>query len=520
MINETFVDVLTRNAEKYPEKKILLSASKNYNYSEIENHSTAIANYLKDLGIKSNDFIGILSLNSPEFIVISFAAWKIGGILTSLNYTLKPEELIYIIQKTKFKCLFLDARFLSNQQLFEILVKTISNIVIIDTVIPKQQLQLAVNSNLYTELIERYNKITFQRINISANHPAVCIFTSGTTGAAKGVLLSHNNLISNIQDMILALKFQSNDIVINVLPMFHIFSFNCAAMLEIYESIPVYIVDKFTPKQTLLAIEKFKITILLAVPVMLKLLIIQQEKEKFNTESLRLVISGGAALDEETFDNFQKIFNLPIYEGFGITETAPVCALNPIGLPPLKKSIGKPLKSVKLRIVDEHGKDCQTNEPGELLIQGPNVMLGYYNDELATNEAIVDGWYKSGDVAVVDDNGNYYIVDRIKDMIIVNGLNVYPAEIEKHINSFDGIIESAVVGYNDRRHGEKIIAFVVVDETTEFDKLKLLKYLKEKLANYKVPDKIIKIAELPKSAIGKILKKELRAKMLEYLKEP
>jgi len=249
----------------------------------------------------------------------------------------------------------------------------------------------------------------------------------------------------------------------------------------------------------------------------LKLLIIQQIKDKFNTSSLRLVISGGAALDADTFDNFQKVFNLQVYEGFGITETSPVCALNTIGLPPIKNSIGKPLKNVQLRIVDENYCDCGIDTPGELLIKGPNVMRGYLDDEQATNDAMIDGWYKSGDIAKKDAAGNYYIVDRIKDMIIVNGLNVYPAEIEKHIIKFTGVLETAVIGVSDKRHGEKIIAFLVIDKTKEFDKNELQKYLKTKLAHYKIPDHFIIVDELPKSAIGKILKKDLRKNIHNYL---
>jgi len=541
---KNLIDIIKINIAQYGDKKILLSNSTQLSYSELDDYSEKISLFLKNSGLTDCEFVGVLGLNSPEFVAISFGIWKAGGVLIPFNYSLKPEEIIAIFKKTKLRYLFIENKFLGIEQFRVTIYQSISNVIIIDNKSNLKADNIA-NSDINNRvIITRFSEIIAKpidknragNIEISGATTALCIFTSGTTGVPKGVMLTHNNLLANIESMRHALKFQENkDIVLNILPMFHVFSFTCGILLELYQSAPVYIIEKFAPKLTLETIEREKITIILAVPVMLKLLILTQAKEHFDTSSLAVVISGGAALDSETFDNFKKTFGLNIHEGYGITETAPVCALNPINATPVKNSIGKPLVNVMLRIVDEQGNDCPAGVKGELWIKGGNVMTGYYNEpELTASVFAEGGWYKSGDIAQTDEAGNYYIVDRLKDMIIVNGLNVYPAEIEKHINMFDGVAESAVVGISDKRHGEKIIAFIVINKqkintdqagtwdanptnsnlsnisANNFDKNKLTEYLKTRIAHYKVPDKIMILNELPKSPIGKILKKDLR----------
>ena len=494
-------EILYKNSEFAD--KIIFSETTSYTYSELISISESLCFYLCSQGLQPGEPVGILGFNSPEFVAASFGIWRANGTVIPLNYSFKPEELFKIIKKTELKFIFIDDVFLQNEAFRNVIAA--SGLKVIS--MRGNSYQAGINFNEISAAVDK----EISALDYNENNPALLIFTSGTTSEPKGVVLTHKNMIANIISMSNVLIFKDDDLILNILPLFHVFSFNCATLLELYSRARVFMLERFSPKQTLETIFSRKITILLAVPAMLKLLIICKTKENTDTSSLRLAISGGAALDSCTFDAFKKEFGIYTHEGFGLTETSPVCTLNLLDRPPLKNSIGLPLKNVKLRIINESGDECKTGERGELLVYGDNVMPGYFRDLVSTKEAFTsDGWYKTGDIAECDAQGYYYIVDRLKDMIIVNGLNVYPADIENIILTHGAIIETSVIGAEDKKHGEKIVAFVVPKNIETFDKNRVLTYVKSKLAHYKVPDRLIIVEQLPKSAIGKVLKKELK----------
>ncbi len=398
---KNLIEIISRNIKLFPDKKILFSDVTEYTYSDIDRISEKTAGFLIDSGLIKNEIVGILGLNSPEYVAAAFGIWKAGGVVTPLNYSLKPDELTAIIQKTKLRFIFVDELFLKNEVYHNTISENISSIIILRRIEKKNRLYKYIDFNDLSPQYEILPKYLSEE-----NDTALCIFTSGTTGEPKGVELTHKNLCANIDSMQYALIFQENDILLNALPMFHVFSFTSAILLELYKGACVYVMEKFTPKQALDLVARKKITILLGVPAMLKLLIICKQKEKTDTSSLRVVISGGAALDGETYDTFKNVFGLYIHEGFGITEASPVCALNPVDSVPVKNSIGKPLRNVELRIIDENSNECPVGTPGELIIRGKNIMKGYYDDIESTKAAFIDDWYKSGDIAIADKNGN------------------------------------------------------------------------------------------------------------------
>jgi long-chain acyl-CoA synthetase len=326
-------------------------------------------------------------------------------------------------------------------------------------------------------------------------------------------MLTHGNFLHNVASCMAALEVHEDERVVVALPQFHSFMFTVGTLLPMLCGGGILLLKTLHPFKTVLEdVARHRGTVLPGVPAFFRALLAVPE---FGRLPLRLCISGGAPLPVEVFNEFTRKFPFPLREGYGPTESSPVATVNPINGVNKPGSIGKPIPNVELSIRDDAGKELPVGEVGEICIRGGNVMLGYWNQPEETAKALRDGWLYTGDVGYCDVEGYYFITDRKKDMLLVNGINVYPREIEEVIYQFPGVKEAAVVGLPDPRRGEQPVAFITPQEGQLLDERALLQFLRTKLADYKVPKKVVFLPALPRNATGKILKTALRQHRLE-----
>ena len=357
------------------------------------------------------------------------------------------------------------------------------------------------------------NNFSYTDVQTDLDDTALLQYTGGTTGKSKAALLTHRNLLSNIQQVHNWIKphiTEGKEIIITALPLYHIFSFtvNCLTFLKI-GSENVLIANPRDLKSFLKVLEKKKFTVLTGVNTLFNLLMTSSRFKKINFNNFKVTVGGGMAVLSETAKKWKKITGTNITQGYGLTETSPVVTINKID-DSYNGSIGIPLQSTDVKIIDENGNKLQVGQEGELCVKGPQVMSGYLNDSSNKSQNFTsDNYFKTGDIAVINTDGFLKIVDRKKDMIISSGYNVYPNEVEDFLGSHEDVIEAGVIGVNDKNRGEAIKAFIV-SSNNKLTAQEIISYCKAGLTEYKVPKSVVFLDELPKTNVGKILRRELR----------
>ena len=346
---------------------------------------------------------------------------------------------------------------------------------------------------------------------VDSEQDAVIIYTSGTTGKPKGAVLTHGNIWSNVEASVKSINVVPSDRFLLILPMFHSFTFTVCIMMPLFMGAAVIIVPSVQPFSRVLRNMLLRgATLFAAVPQVFQVLATTKIPGWLRLfMHLRLCISGAAALPMATLEAFEKNMGIPLLEGYGLSETSPVVSINPLNRPRKAGTVGLPIPGVSVRIVDDAGKEVATGEEGEIAVKGPNVMKGYWNNPAATAQTIRDGWLLTGDMGCLDEDGYLKIVDRKKDMIIVRGMNVYPKEVEDVLASHPMVAQAAVVGKDDAHRGETPMAAVILKPGQNIAPRDLIKYCQERLADYKLPKKVLFVAEFPRNPTGKILKREL-----------
>jgi len=341
---------------------------------------------------------------------------------------------------------------------------------------------------------------------------AVLIFTAGTSGAPRAAMLTHGNLRSNLEQMQRhpGRALHTDDVSLGVLPMFHIFGLNVLLGLSLYVGASVVLVERFDPASALDTIRDHHVTLVAGAPPMFQSWATMAGADPDAMASVRLLVSGASALPAEVAEAFEERFGKPIFQGYGLTEASPTVTSSVIGGMAKPASIGLPLPGVEVRLVDEEGEDALHGDTGEVWVSGPNVFAGYWEDPDATAAVLTsDGWLRTGDVATVDDDGYLYLVDRVKDLIIVSGFNVYPAEVEDALLDHPGIAEVAVVGVPHPHSGETVKAFVVQAPGHHLEEDQVIEFCAGRLARYKCPTKVTFVPQLPVGVGGKVLRREL-----------
>lgn len=457
----------------------------NATYGELERFVDLYRNELYSLGVREGNKVGLYCGNCAEFVYAYMAVVSLGAIIVPINNSLIGREVDYILDDS-------EAIFVISDKNLDIKNKLV-DIHVLDS----------------DARSEKSPKAPDFPSDLTEDDVCTFVYTSGTTGAPKGAMLSHKNLIRNAQQTNMVVTHYPNDNTLCVLPMFHCYGWTLSVINPLLQGCTITVLNTKNPAEILRSIEKYKVTTAFMVPPIYNLMARKSNPEPVKT--VRLFVSGGACLPQPVAQAFFEAYGHPVIEGYGLTEASPVCSVLPPDQPKYL-TCGKAIPGVEAKIhTDDDTKPYKPGVVGELWIRGDNVMKGYWKREKETKETITkDGWLRTGDIAYMDKEGYIYIVDRIKDMIIVNGENVYPREVEERIYELKDVGECAVVGHPDAKRGETIWAYIVMKEGETFDEDKIRGYLLKNLAPFKVPHRFIPLDELPKNPTGKILKRVLR----------
>ncbi|MBM7620739.1 long-chain acyl-CoA synthetase [Bacillus tianshenii] len=508
---------LALTAKTNPMKEAYVFEGDSKTYAELNAAINAFASGLEAMGIKKGDHIALVVGNSPYFIVGLYGAARLGATVVPINPIYTPDELSYILRDGDVKAVItLDLLVPLFEKLHHYLPDT-ETYIICETPdgkekaknFPVEQLSLFPKMKSFTSIMAN-GSFMYEGPELQDDDVAVILYTSGTTGKPKGAMLTHKNLYRNAKDSADFLKMNDSDKVVATLPMFHVFCLTVALNAPLMNGATVIIVPRFSPQAIFETVKKYEATVFAGVPTMYNFLL-QSQGDVEDLKSLRLCISGGASMPVALLQNFEKKYQVIISEGYGLSEASPVTCFNPLDKPRKPGSIGTTIVNVENKVVNELAEEVAPGEVGELVVRGPNVMKGYYKMPEETAHAIRDNWLYTGDLATMDDEGYFYIVDRKKDMIIVGGYNVYPREVEEVLYSHENVVEVAVVGVPDPELGEAVKCFVVTDQPVA--QVELLAYCAERLAKYKVPSSIEFLEELPKNTTGKILRRALKEKL-------
>ena len=500
-----FYEMLTAACRKNGKGTAVFNDKEKIPYHALKQEVDAVAAYLQHTGIKSGDTVALAVSNSPEFITAYFAVSAIGAVAVPMNTFLKNNEYAYILNDCKARFMFASAGLQKE-------LKGLKKQTRVEKIIWIGEAKAADEADARFDEARRFDGSPDLSRQPQPDDLAHIIYTSGTTGHPKGALISYGNLFANLEGIDRTFKITKRDRFVVFLPMFHSFTLTAMVLLPIYMACSIILVKSVFPfsnvlKQVLLK----RATVFLGVPAIYTAMSKAKIPWYFRWfNRVRLFISGGAPLAEQTILDFKAKFpRAKLLEGYGLSECSPVVAVN---TPERQKarSVGVALPGLEVKAVDDELVEVPHGEVGELIVKGGAVMQGYLNLPDATDEAIVNGWLKTGDFATIDEDGFIFIVDRKKDLIISKGQNVYPREIEEAVYKLEAVEAAAVIGVKDQYADEEIVAFIQLKEGATLDETDVRTYLRRHLANFKIPKQIYFKDELPKNATGKVLKRVLK----------
>ena len=527
---ECMVDFLTESFQKYADLTAYECMGKTLTYSEVDQLSTQFGAYLHSRGLQPKDKIALMMPNLLQFPVVLFGCMKAGLTIVNTNPLYTPREMKHQFTDSDVKAIVIADNFAANLE--KVLPETQIDTIILTSIgemlgsikgslvdfmvkkvkrmVPKYNLP---NTVTFSEAIKTGKKFKIKEFENCADDVIVHQYTGGTTGVAKGAMLTNRNLIANMLQIKAWLgngMEEGKEIVLTPLPLYHIFAFtvNCMVMVS-YGAKNVLVTNPRDLPKFINEFKKNKITILTGVNTLFNALTNNEDFQKLDFSSLKITVGGGMAVQTAVAQKWKAITGNTLSEGYGMTESSPVATVNPIDGSARLGSIGLPVPSTSLRIVDEEGNALPAGEIGEIQIQGPQVMLGYYNKFQETENAIKDGWLNTGDIGLMEADGYFRIVDRKKDMILVSGFNVYPNEIEDVICSHPKVLECAAVGKEDAKSGEVVRVCIVKSDKSLTEK-EIIDFCRENMTGYKVPKVVEFHDELPKSNVGKILRRKLK----------
>lgn len=535
--NVPLSELLDKTALKYPKQTALIFFGNKISYLELQSMVNRIASALADIGTKKGDRVALVLPNSPEFVIAYFATLKIGAIVVPTNPLYSPREMEFQLKDCGAEtAVILDVLYnrrkdvINESPVKKCIITSIKDFLPLakGLIFPIKQwfdhtdhkVEEKEGIFFFKNLLNS-NKEMSRPVSIDVEDVALLQYTGGTTGTSKGVMLTHKNLVANAYQgrLWVPVLLDGQETVLLVLPLFHIFALSVGLNLSILMGASMVLLPQFKIKEVFKSIENYKVTYFPAVPsifvVMNNSLLIRKQK----MTSLKFCISGGAALPKEVLEKFEEITSKKIFEGYGLSEASPCTHVNPISANRKIGTIGLPLPGTDVKIVKGtlFERSQSPENEGELLISGPQVMKGYWNKPDETKKVLSKGWLYTGDIAKMDKQGFCRIVDRKKEMIIVGGNNIYPREIEDLLYEKPEIQEAAVIGLPDKSRGEYIKAFVVLKEGTSLNEEELLTYCKDNLSSIKVPRQVEFRNELPKSLIGKVLKRVLKEEELKKI---
>jgi long-chain acyl-CoA synthetase len=487
--------ILGRTAAAHPDRQAIRMDDLALSYGQLRDAAGRTAALLASLGVRPGNRVGLMLPNVPAFPVAFYGAVAAGAVVVPMNPLLKSREVAYYLGDSGARVIF--AWHAAAGEAAKGAADAGAQVVTVDD--PALSRPLAGLSPVGTWA------------DAADQDDAVILYTSGTTGRPKGAQLTHAGLVRNATLTAQTLLHSSaDDVMMGCLPLFHVFGLTCGLNGTVTGGGTLTLLPRFDPGKALQIIDRDKVTIFEGVPTMYSAMLHYQADPRPDTSSLRLCISGGAAMPVEVLRNFEQQFGCVILEGYGLSETSPVASFNHPDKVRKPGSVGTPVEGVEMRLVGAGGADVPAGEVGEIAIRGHNVMKGYWGKPEATAEAIPDGWFRTGDMGRRDEDGYYYIVDRKKEMIIRGGFNVYPREIEEVLHEHPAVAEVAVVGIPHPELGEDVGAAVALKPGASATPDELRAFAKERVAAYKYPRHVWLVDALPKGPTGKILRREVR----------
>ncbi|HTX30739.1 MAG TPA: long-chain fatty acid--CoA ligase [Solirubrobacteraceae bacterium] len=489
---ENLACILTATASEHGDRIAMKLDETELSYEQLEEASARAAGLIRAKGVQAGDRVAVMLPNVPYFAILYFGILRAGAVVVPLNPRYGKSEVAYHVGDSEAKVLFAWHQFADAAE-----HGAGEHDIEMVPVEPGKFEELLGEAEADSEVAER-----------SHDDPAVILYTSGTTGAPKGAVLTHGNVAKSTAVATTLVEMSEDDVILGALPFFHVFGQACGLNSATKLGACVSLIPKFDAKATLEAIQRDGVTVFEGVPTMYSAVMGFEERDQYDTSSLRVAIVGGQAMPVEVMEKFEQAFEIDVLEGYGLSET---CAVGTFNYPDARKpgSVGKPVEGIEVKIVDEQRDEVAQGEIGEIAIKGANVMREYWKKAEETEEDLREGWFHTGDLGHIDEDGYVFIDDRKKDMIIRGGENVYPREIEEVLYRHDGISEVAVIGVEHERLGEEVAAAIVLKDDDSLSPEEIRDYALEKLSKYKVPTKIWFLDELPKGPTGKILKREL-----------
>jgi long-chain acyl-CoA synthetase len=502
-------ELLETNISNFGEYPFIFFKEKTYTNVETKKMADQFAHGLWQLGINRGERVMVCMPNGPEVLFAYQGITRAGAIIVPVMFTLHPKELHYIAVKSGAKAVITSSYVLANVE------KSLEGLEDQPVLIVVDQPSTEQVKNFYDVMVS--SDCTFDN-DVTETDTAVILYTSGTTGNPKGVLLTHKNLFSNAEN---SAKHNETErgTTLGVLPLAHVYGLTVSNVCYLTGS-SIVVFPTFDVNSVFKAIETYKVRSFSAVPAMIHAMLSFPQADQYDTSSLESVGSGSAPLPVALIHAFEGKFGAKVFEGYGLSEAAPVVTAHRKGFEIKPGSVGIPIPGVEVKIVNEDGEEVPAGEVGELIVSGDNVTPGYYQNPEESGRVLKDGWLYTGDMARIDDEGYVYIVDRKKDLIIRGGFNVYPRDVEEILNGHEQVYEAAVVGVPDERMGEEMVACIVKKPGSEVTEEELIHYCQDHLAKNKTPRRVVFLEALPRNGVGKILKTHLRQTASEIVINP
>ncbi|MGB5159373.1 class I adenylate-forming enzyme family protein [Desulfobacterium sp. N47] len=498
--------LLVNSAGKYPDRTAIISEEKHFSYKAFNQRVNRLAHAMRQHGLKKGDRVAIMFFNTYQFAEVYFAAVKSGAPATPVNFRFVADEIEYIINNSGACFFFFGKEFEETIASTYHSLSEVKHFVCVDA-------QKGGFAHDYENFLSS-GKPDEPEVDICENDPCQIMYTSGTTGKPKGAVISHSNIVWNLFNTISGREDKSEEISLIIGPMYHTAGLNNHFTIQIALGGTCILIKKFEPETVLRYIEEKRVNVISGSPSMYNILLQHPKINDFDTSSISKCTAGAAILPVEIKEKLLKIFPKAngIYDVYGCTEASPTITVLK-GKDSFGKhgSVGQAVRFLQVKVIDEGGNTTPPNRIGELICKGPNVMQQYYRDHKATEEVIKNGWLYTGDLATIDEEGYFYIVDRKKDMISSGGENIYPRELEEVLFGHPAVADAAVVGIPDAVWGETVKAFVVLKKGMSMDAQQIINYCKEHLASYKKPKAVSFVESIPKNPSGKVLKRLLKA---------
>ena len=526
----TLVNMIEETLKKYNKKPAFACMGKTISFAEVDSYSRHFGAYLLSRGLLPGDKIALMMPNLLQYPIALFGALRAGIVVVNINPLYTPREMKHQFNDSGAKAIIIAENFASNLE--KVIDETSINTVILTSIgellgfFKGSMVNFAIrkvkrmvpayniaNTVTFKEAIAQGKKFTLKTHQGNSEDVISLQYTGGTTGVSKGAMLTNRNLVANMQQIRAAIATttsEGEEVALSPLPMYHIFAFsvNCLALMSI-GALTVLIVNPRDLSTITKAFKSHNITLMTGVNTLFNALLNDKAFRQLDFSKLKAAIGGGMAVKKSVSDGWEALTKAPLSEGYGLTETSPVATINPIDGSGRSGTIGIPAPSTDMRIVDEEGNMLPADSVGEIQIKGPQVMKGYYNKPEETAKVLKDGWLSTGDIGKMSEDGFFQIVDRKKDMILVSGFNVYPNEIEDVIAMHEKVLDVAAIGVPNEKSGEVVKVFIVKKDKSLSEK-EVIEYCRESLTGYKVPKEVEFRKDLPKSTVGKILRKELR----------